>query len=173
MPSDEGTTREGQSAIPPTVSFAHVYLNPDIRGDTLDADAARLLATLRADPHQSTPWELGDRFMLPYAYDQRSTDYLNRQFGRDFGEQLAEIDLGEWIGPLQSGLGVHLVRVDQRVERKMPTLDEARQFVLRDFLSDRRTQVNEAFRRQLRSRYEIVFDEEVQELAAADPESER
>ena len=104
--------------------------------------------------------------MLPHEYELRSTDYVNRQFGRDFGTALLGLEPGLWSGPISSGFGAHLIRVDERVASKTPTLDEARRFVMRDLLSRRRAEVNDALHQQLRSRYEIVFDEQVQQLAA-------
>jgi hypothetical protein len=157
---------------PAMVSFVHVYLNSDTRGDRLSNDGAAILARLRADPDRALPWTLGDRFMLPHEYERRSTDYVNRQFGRDFGTALLGLEPGLWSGPISSGFGAHLIRVDERVASKTPTLDEARRFVMRDLLSRRRAEVNDALHQQLRSRYEIVFDEQVQQLAATRPEDQ-
>ena len=64
--------------------------------------------------------------------------------------------------------------VRDRVDARSPALAEVRGLVDRDLASERRNTANDAFYRQLRSRYEVEFDEEIQELASTvDEEDER
>ena len=76
-------------------------------------------------------------------------------FGSDFGEQLSNLDVGTWSGPIESGYGLHLVRIDGREEGHLPSFEEAREHVRRDFANDRRLTMNEEFYDTLRKRYTV------------------
>lgn len=154
--------------IPPRLTFTHIYFSPDQRGATADPDARRVLGELQA---MSVPSpraaDLGDPFMLQYAYDRLIPDDIWRLFGRGFSEALASLEAGVWHGPLESGYGLHLVRIDDRVEDVLPPFEEVRELVQRDFDSDRRLQMNADFYAALRVRYEIEI--EMQDPTGADP----
>ena len=155
---------------PTVVSFTHVYVNPDARNEAAD-HASVVLEKLRSAPDMPAPWELGDRFLLPHQFERRSGDDLDRRFGGDFGRSLAGMRTGSWEGPVRSGLGLHLVRIDERIESELLTLDDVRPLVVRDFMSSRRAAMNDAFYQQLRSRYQIEFDDEIRKIAEAGTET--
>ena len=164
--------RAEQYRLPATVSLTHVYISPDARGDEAEADAKSVLAALRADPDRPRPWDLGDRFMLPHEYVARPTDEIDWRFGGELAAALERFEPGVWEGPVASGFGLHLVRIDERTDAETPQFEKVRFLVERDFASERRNAVNDAFYRQLRSRYEVAFDEEIRELAAGAPGGE-
>jgi parvulin-like peptidyl-prolyl isomerase len=41
-------------------------------------------------------------------------DMIARDYGAEFAARIATLPLREWDGPVQSGFGAHLVRVDAR-----------------------------------------------------------
>jgi parvulin-like peptidyl-prolyl isomerase len=88
-------------------------------------------------------------------------------FGTDFAAQLEEVPAGQWAGPLQSGYGLHLVRVDDRVAGRAPTLADIAPVVARELQAERRREVNAAFLEGLRRKYEIRIDGPAAELYAA------
>ena len=59
-----------------------------------------------------------------------------------------------------TGLGLHLVRVVDVVEGRVPDLSEVRDEVLRDYGSEVRSRANEALYDNLRAQYEIEIDDE-------------
>ena len=61
--------------------------------------------------------------------------------------------------PIESGYGLHLVKVSERVPKRLPELEEVLSRVRNDFVSQRRREANEAFYTELRSRYEISVEE--------------
>jgi hypothetical protein len=144
--------------VPARFSFAHVYLSRDLRGDAVFGDAERLLAELRSASPESLTSGLGDRFMLQYEYVRKSEVEIGRLFGSGFGERLAVLEIGDWQGPIESGYGLHLVRVEERLDSRFPALAEIRGKVEGDYLTERRREANSAFYRGLRARYEIEVE---------------
>lgn len=153
--------------IPPGVSFSHVYFSTDQRGATTEAAATAALAQLRergVDPVGAR--EYGDRFMLPHDYAGRSPAEVAELFGSDFAESLFALTGEGWQGPIASAYGLHLVNIYERFEASSPELDEVRDEVSRDYLTERRQEANEAVFETLLSRYEIVIDDNLFEEAA-------
>jgi len=154
--------------VPGTVTFTHVYLNLDNRGEDVFEDADRILADLRggADPTQE-----GDRFMLQSHYADLTQQGVARNFGNQFAEAIFELAPGTWEGPVQSGYGLHLVRIESREEPFMPPFEEVRPRVRDEFMSNRRREVDELFFERLRESYEIVIEAPASETTDSAPSS--
>jgi hypothetical protein len=155
---------------PARVSFQQVYLNPD-RHPRLKDDAEEALAQLRAG---ADPAAFGDVSLLGQAFDDQTRPEIARQFGDAFAQSLLDLEQGQWLGPIPSGLGAHLVRVFDRQPARLPTLDEVRPQVLRDWQDERRRQQKEQAYARLRQRYEITVEpaEAVERLSStARPDS--
>jgi len=141
--------------IPPSFTFGHVYLSHQQRGDAIAADAEGILAALRAG---ADPSDLGDRFMLQRSYVDRTQQEIGQLFGRAFAARLLELEGGAWQGPVESGYGLHLVRIDRSVSSRAPLLDEVRADVREELLAERRREANEAMVTRLRGKYEVVIE---------------
>ncbi len=145
---------------PAMVSFTHVYFSPDLRGESAARDARATLADIRArgiDPSETS--SLGDRFMMQSYYPQQTYESAAWEFGRSFAAALPDIESGSWGGPVESGFGLHLVYLHERIEPRQPPLDEVRERVTQDLLADRRQRVNEAAYGEISSRYTILVED--------------
>lgn len=142
--------------IPARVTFTHVYLNLDERSAAVFDDADRLLDALRAgaDPNQQ-----GDRFMLQSRYVGLDRQGVARNFGSQFAESVFALTSDDWEGPVQSGYGLHLVRIEGRDEAYLPPFEEVRLRVRDEFISNRRREVDELFYQRLREGYTITVEE--------------
>lgn len=140
---------------PPRLSFRQVYLNADARGASVAADAEALLIRLRAEDSPD-PERLGDPTLLPSGMATASVSDIARVFGTELADQLADLPPGQWTGPLRSTYGLHLVRVGAREPGRMPSLEEVRTEVTRDWEGERRREASEVFYEALRGRYEIL-----------------
>jgi hypothetical protein len=137
-------------------SFRQVYLDPRKRGNALAADVKRLLGQLNAPGPAADPAQLGDALMLLEArYVNESSTDIARLFGRDFADALAKQPVGTWSGPIPSGFGVHLVKVDAFTPGGAPSLDVVRPLVEREWRNARRQELQKAFYDKLRARYTI------------------
>ncbi len=149
------------------VAFRQVYLNRESRGASLDADARRLLARLSAAGAGIDVATLGDRLMLPQELARSTGSDVRRQFGDEFGDAIMKLTPGRWEGPITSGYGLHLVRVSERVEGRMPTLAEVRPLVEREFMSARRTRELATMYERLLQRYRVTIEKRTGESQTA------
>lgn len=98
---------------PRRVSFRHLYFSPDRRGPRAQADAAGALARLAGRPEDAPlAATLADPFMFQDYYRDQTRESLRREFGPGFAAALDTLPEGRWSGPVESGLGWHLVFVD-------------------------------------------------------------
>ena len=152
---------------PALTTFTHVFVDPDRRGEWTLADAEAMGAELRA---QGPPTEgaeaLGDPFMLPRYYPERSELEVSKLFGGEFARSVSDLEPGAWRGPILSGYGLHWVFVEARSEAETPGFAEVRESVEQDWRDDRRREFEEAYYAGLRARYEVVIaDEPVDDYA--------
>lgn len=144
--------------VDPQVAFSQVYLNPDRRGEAVGSDAERLLAELERTGEETDAASLGDSILLPGDHPLTPQREVARLFGREFGAQILTLEPGRWSGPIESGYGLHLVLVRERIEGRLPELTAVRDAVQREWLAERRKQVNEGFYQGLRSRYSVIVE---------------
>jgi hypothetical protein len=142
--------------IPPQTALDQIYFSVDRRGGRAAADARALLARLPAGRVPDRDGELGDPLLLSVPETPLLPAEIARLFGERFAQAVPTLPAGEWSGPVESGYGLHLVLVRERLEGRMPGLDEVRHEVERDWLARRREQVAAEFYRELRGRYEVV-----------------
>ena len=145
---------EDDYRMPPRLTFSHIYFSTDERGEhaTRDAQQVRMALNALPQPPLRAP-DRGDRFVLGYDYVSVTAEGIERVFGPEFGTQLSDLGLGTWSGPIASGFGFHLVRIDAREEGYLPRFEDIRESVRRDIDNDRRLTMNEDFFETLRSRY--------------------
>jgi hypothetical protein len=140
----------------PRASFTQVYLDPGKHAGALDADAKRLLDVLNRPGGAADFASLGDRLaLLDQRYEEIPQAEIARLFGTKFAEALVGQPVGQWVGPITSGYGAHLVRLDARLPGAMPSLNEVRPLVEREWSNQKRQELGKAFYEQLRSKYTI------------------
>ena len=69
-----------------------------------------------------------------------------------------KVPTGQWVGPVESGYGLHLVLVEERTEGHLPELAEVRDAVRREWTHARRLESNEKFFQGLLKQYEVVVE---------------
>ena len=139
-------------AEPGIITFEQVMVDPTRHGRQTDAAVAVIRAKLTAG---ADPIKLGDGRMLPPRIDGMPLDLVARDFGDEFARSMGGIKVGSWQGPVRSGYGLHLVRVEERVPGRMPALGEVRTAVARDWEADRRARSIESQYRRLRANYNV------------------
>ncbi len=141
----------------PRVRFRQVYVSRERR----DAESfARLvLDDLERIGGDAAIERLGDPLMLPREVDLSSRSDVSGLFGEDFAAKILALEPGRWEGPIESGYGLHLVYVRERIEGSLPPLHEVRDAVERDLLAARRrAELDAAYERML-SEYDVVVEE--------------
>jgi hypothetical protein len=164
-PSDEAlqqflTDNREKFRLEARYRFSQIYLNPSQRRETLEEDATALLEQLRQQEDEIDLGRIGDSIMLPKTFQLSPASVINRQFGSDFTEQLADLEVGSWQGPIRSGYGMHLVIIDERIEGRDPELAEIRPVVVREYELQTRKELKEKIYSGLREKYTVVIEPE-------------
>jgi hypothetical protein len=149
----------GQFAAPGRVTFRHVYFSPDQRGARAAADAASALAILSGMPAPATELPaLGDRFFDRSYYAERTPDEVAALFGTEFSRSLYRLPSGTWQGPIESGLGWHLVWIDALWPRHVPSFAEADpEQVKAAWIDAQRAESRRAAFEAMRAKYDVVL----------------
>jgi hypothetical protein len=149
----------GRYRAPEIITFTHVFIDPDRRGDQTLDDADRILTSLQdLDPSTASVEEYGDVFMLQGYYPERSEAEVAKLFGGGFAGPLFDLTPGQWHGPALSGYGVHLVYVHARIQPPPPAFEEVRAQVTQDLQDKTRTEFNDDLIAALLARYEVIIE---------------
>jgi parvulin-like peptidyl-prolyl isomerase len=145
-------------AIPGRISYSQVYLNESQRGEQIYADAEKLLVELSQSTVDVDISMAGDSFMGGYSFNDETDFGVARLFGRAFAQELFKLPVGEWTGPVESGYGLHLVRVDSRTDSRAPSLQQVRDKVRAEWVAAQQREFNDVLYSELRKRYEITIE---------------
>ncbi len=130
----------------------------DIHQIFLGQNTARSDAVLAKLRGGADPASLSEGISLPGTLTATSKSEIARQFGDDFAAALAAIKPGAWSGPIPSGFGFHLVRVDKVTAAKRPALSDVRQSVENDWRNANRQQREADSFRTMLVRYDVNIE---------------
>ncbi len=148
-----------QFSLPSRITFRHLYFSPDKRGAQARDAAAGARATL---PDMSAATidltTLGDPFMFQDHYGESTPDQVANVFGKQFTEELFKLTPGKWHGPVESGLGWHLIWVDSITPGRTPEFEEVDVSQIKSqWLSAQRAETKRELFAAIKARYEIVL----------------
>ncbi len=151
--------------VAPGYTLQQIYFDPARHRDRLDGTIAAAIAELKRNPQA----RFGDPTQLPSTLDQVPADLVARDFGKSFADALAQLPDGRWVGPVVSGFGVHLVRIDERTPGRVPALVEVRQAVERDLLSAQSRQASDEYYQVARKRYAVKVEADLDRVSTDAP----
>ncbi len=142
--------------VEPRATFTQVFLDPRRRAKTLEADAKRLLAELNGGDSAAPAKRSDGLLLLEPRYENASQSELAKLFGAEFAAALFEQKTGSWVGPIPSGYGVHLVRVERMTPGGVAALEDVRPLVEREWANAKRKELSEAFYARLREKHKVT-----------------
>lgn len=134
----------------PVFDFEQIYFSVE--------NADRIARALQALRSGTDPQSLGDAISLPAAMTAADESGIARTFGSAFYAGLQAIELNAWSGPVTSGFGQHLVKINRKDPARQLTLDEARKAVENDWRAAQGAAALEAAFEELRAGYEIEIE---------------
>jgi len=154
--------RKERYRLPAILSFEQVYLSADQRGAGVEQAAIDLLARLRLEePVGNELASYGDSIMLDTTYIEQTEREVSATFGEIFGEAVVRLPVGEWQGPVSSGYGLHLVKVNEREESRVPEWREVAGRVISDMEFEARASARDQLYQEIAQNYEVVLDGQV------------
>lgn len=103
--------------------------------------------------------------MLPPRLTLSTPAEVDGVFGSGFFDAIAQLPAETWAGPVESGYGLHLVRVDAKLAARLPPLDEVRDAVLQEWKGEKAKELREQVYARLLARYNVVLPD------ATDPDN--
>jgi hypothetical protein len=155
--------------VEPQVSFRQVLVRLDRRRTSAAADAAQLLAKLRAAGPDATADGLGDASMLPAEVTMEPSQDVARTFGQDFADSLMKVTPRQWSGPIESSFGLHIVWVHESTPGAAAELATVRPLIERELQAERRKAELQVLYERLLSKYAVSVEMPNSPLAASDP----
>ena len=140
------------------ITFSQVFFDPGKRGASLANDITLLLTKLNQPGDQSDIAQLGDSRILEPVFEGIQDWEIAKQFGEKFSVELNKLALGRWQGPIESGYGVHLVKISERRDGRIPALADVRATVRREWDNAQRLAMNERFYDELLKRYTVTIE---------------
>ena len=157
-------------ALPPRLSFRHLYFSPDRRGARARQDAQLALVKLAGQPEDAKiAGALADPFMFQDYYRDRAPDYLGKEFGAQFALAIAELAPGSWQGPIESGFGWHLVFVDTVIPGRAPAFEEIEPDVKAAWLAEQKARAWDKAYKNMRAKYTVLLPAPPDETSAPAP----
>ncbi|HTQ99588.1 MAG TPA: peptidylprolyl isomerase [Candidatus Acidoferrum sp.] len=133
-------------------TFTHVYFSPDTGGDVAAQRRAQSALVKIASSAVA-----GDRFPIESDYHNLDAASVRQLFGdSELAKAVFTAPVGIWQGPLRSGLGWHLLKVEQRSEAGVQPFAAVAEQVRDDWLEQQRKQRADDDFKQLLSQYKVV-----------------
>jgi hypothetical protein len=156
-------------AIEPRLSLRQVYFSPDRRGPAAEQDALQLLQRISTAGPEGDFEQFGDPIPLPTELRDMRESEISRLFGSVFTDALRGLETGRWVGPVESGFGVHLVYIERREAGHVPDLAEVRDAVQREWMSQRRREAVDGMYERLARNYNIEIEPLVDKPVSGSP----
>lgn len=128
-----------------------IYLGQNLLAN--EQELENLLDSLNRDAIK--PKDISKPISLPQRLNGADRFNITRQFGEQFAIDLEEQKTGQWVGPVSSGFGSHLIKITSKTPGKAASLDEARQAVVNDWRAAQKQRQEEKALEQYRSQYDI------------------
>ena len=152
---------------PSRIDLVHVYFDRSKRGDALQSDATRTLASLREtgvpDPDGRLP---GDAFLSGHRFKNTSRHSLAKLFGDRFAEAVFDTNENLWSDPIASPGGIHLAWISDKSNARVSDITSVKDRVTRAILAERRDARLGNFLTERRRDYDIEIDRDGEQSAA-------
>jgi parvulin-like peptidyl-prolyl cis-trans isomerase-like protein len=143
---------------PAILTFEQVFLGQSTSGSGVVHAVAVTREALR---NGTDPEKLGKPTLLPYRMTRTPADLVARDFGPSFTAALEKVQVGEWVGPIDSSFGVHYVRVSDRTPAVAPQLAAVRDHVTREWENERRQRARNDAYAKMRGEYQVSIETEL------------
>lgn len=135
-------------SLPLRYSFSHIYFTDESKSSEIQLKL-----------EDGDDWrKLGEPSMLNDSYVARSEKEIIAGFGREFAGQLGSLKRGQWIGPVKSSYGFHLVKLEHLLPEEATPLASIERKVLADYRQSQLDAAKDDYYRGLLQKYQVVFE---------------
>ncbi|MEN9718070.1 MAG: hypothetical protein RIQ99_948 [Pseudomonadota bacterium] len=143
----------GRYAKEPQITFTQLFLGAD--SPAARATALQAIATLSRGGDAGS---LAQPAPLPAHFEATPGSEVAAQFGDEFAAALPRQPRGRWT-TVTSGLGLHVVRVENLHVAAPPSVDAARQQLTNDWHNQAMRDAEDTAYRKIRAGYDVVIEQ--------------
>ena len=104
--------------------------------------------------------------LIETEFHDESEQSISGTFGPGFARAVFSLEPGDWSGPIESGYGLHLVRVSTLQTAQLRPFSEVRERVAQEWRREQEKSAKERYLAELRKKYGLVADDAVKPLVA-------
>jgi hypothetical protein len=145
-------TRSDLVSAPAQVSFTQVFF----RGEHGEGRARATLAALSGGSTEAR--EAGDRLLIGDSLTKQDERALSGLFGPAFAKAVFAQPVGRWSGPLESGYGLHLVKVTELLPALRRPFAESRERLAAEWRRERQEAASRRLLQELVRKYRVAAD---------------
>ncbi len=151
----------------PALSFEQIFVSRERHGEDFEARLQRVAQIIGRGAEPGAGASLSDPSLLPERMAAASQARIDSRFGKGFAERLfaleGAVSKTGWSKPIKSAFGAHFIRITKRTPSRTPKLEEVRERVRHEYMTDTRGErVQDALSR-LRAAYRVRVRGRVEE----------
>jgi hypothetical protein len=139
-------------------TFRQIFLSGTKRVSTIASDSTELTNVLAHADYAVEATALGDPFLLGEEFRAVSRNDVAGIFGESFANRISGVEPGRWQGPISSSFGQHFVFLGEQIPGSVPSLDNVKQEVRREWTNTRRLEAEQKLYSSLREHYDVVVE---------------
>lgn len=147
----------------PRLSFEQIFFDT-VRRQSAESDAEAARKSLSVTANEIDPASLGDLLLLEASFDAVDRQTLSNLFGADFAQAVFALAPGPWSGPIESGYGIHLVRVTRLDPAEPRSFDDVHDKVREEWRRQRAEETRASYLAKLREKYGVAIDDDIRPL---------
>jgi hypothetical protein len=140
---------------PARVSFTQVFFRHE------DGDGRARASLVALSDAAATPGEEGDRLLLGDTFADQDEPVLTNLFGAAFAQAVLALPVGRWSGPIESGYGLHLVKVTAVSPPQARPFAQVRERLAEEWRRERQEKAQAQLFQGLMRKYQVVVDPSV------------
>lgn len=139
----------------PAYTFTQIYFDVDTTMERLESIRNDLNRKNIPPDSKDLP---GISSMLRKHFDKAPSTEINRVMGQEFSQQLNELELNAWTGPVRSGFGNHLIYISKKTSPEPIPIDLVRENIITELRYEEVNASKEQFFTELRQQYEVIYE---------------
>ena len=145
---------------PESVTITQLFVDPKLHGTKLGEEIKTRLTTLNGlDAVSYEISSYGDQFSLQEYFPDKKQIELAKLFGSEFASEIFELETDEWLGPIKSQYGVHLVYISHKNPAVIPELKSIKKLVVEDLQREKQNKINKLYIDGILSRYKVIIED--------------
>lgn len=134
-----------------------VFFSRDLRGDQARSDALAALQTLSGHAQKNVT-AMGDPFLLGHEFKAVTQEYIQRRLGPSVARLVTEVNANEWLGPVNSTYGEHLIYLPATYPSYTKPFAEVRSPIIAAVYADKEKQAKRLALKRLRAQYQVQYE---------------